>query len=77
MAPALDPSDSFVSECEQLKINSFGVMAIALVPLYVTAIVVTWFRRHTLDGDLIFWMGVSVVLLSGMSFSRGKGEPPP
>lgn len=75
MAQALDPNDAFVSEYEQMKINSFGMAAIALFLLYVTAIVVTWFRKHTLDGDLIFWMGMSVVLLSGMSFRGGNGEP--
>ncbi len=76
MRQALDRSHAFVSRWE-MKVNSFGMAAIALVLLYITAIIVTWFRKHTLDGDLIFWMGMSVVLLSGMSFRGGKGEPRP
>jgi len=55
-----------------MKMNSFGAAAGVVLILYVVAITVTWFRKHTFDFDLIFWMGMTVLLLSGFEFSARK-----
>lgn len=57
-----------------MKPNPFRLAAVLVVCLYAVAILVTWIRKHQFDFDLIFWMGMSVVLLSGMSLAKPKGD---
>ena len=55
-----------------MKMNSFGAAAAVVLVLYAPAIAATWFRKHTFDPDLIFWMGMTVLLLSGFEFSARR-----
>ena len=39
----------------------------ALLVLYVIAIAVTWLRKHRIDGDLVFWLAMSALLMTAFT----------